>query len=154
MEDEFELERIAYKENKELKAKIKKGNEILAKYMGLQYCYKDLIWISNLNNVRSTSVFSGWISNTMSYVPGVPIIVVQDNKMVCDFVHKLVYNTDWNVLMEVVQKIKTDISFKSVDECTEDEWYVSTGVTILTITSSLNEVWYACVRYAEWHNKK
>ena len=35
MEDEFELERKAYKVKKEHEAQFKKGNEILAKYMGL-----------------------------------------------------------------------------------------------------------------------
>ena len=51
------------------------------------------------------------------------------------FVKTRKYHEDWNKLMSVVKKISETIGYKSVDECTEEEWYVSTGVTRLTILS-------------------
>lgn len=68
------------------------------------------------------------------------------------FVRTRKYHEDWNKLMNVLKKIFETIGYKSVDECTEEEWYASIGVTRLTITSELETVYNAVVRYIKWYN--
>ena len=67
---------------------------------------------------------------------------------------ELKYHSSWDWLMPVVEKIKNTIGFKSIDECSEKEWYASIGVTRLTITSDIQTVWYAVINYIKWYNAK
>jgi hypothetical protein len=63
------------------------------------------------------------------------------------------FNSSWEWLMPVVEKIKNTIGVKSVDECSEEEWNTSTGLTRLTITTPLSVVYSAVVNYIKWYNK-
>ena len=71
-----------------------------------------------------------------------------------DNVMNLQFNSDWNWLMEVVEKIKQIIGFKMIDECTTKEWQVITNLTRLTIISAINEVYNACVEFIKWYNRQ
>lgn len=61
------------------------------------------------------------------------------------------FDSDWNWIMEVVEAIKEKTSFKTVDECTEEEWYVTTGVTKLTLTTPKQIVVQAIDKYLIWY---
>jgi len=129
------------------------GNKLIAEFMGWRYCEKDLIWISTVSGEKeNASVFSGWIKKDINYIKGVPIIVVNRNKGVIDFNRKLLYHSSWDWLMPVVEKILEKIGVKSIDECDAKDWYVTTGVSRLTLGYSITFVFIRVIRYIEWYN--
>ena len=69
---------------------------------------------------------------------------------------ELKFDSDWNWIMEVVEAIKEKTNFKTIDECSEDEWYATIGVTRLTITSKKQAVVEAINQFLIWfeQNKK
>jgi len=64
------------------------------------------------------------------------------------------YHTSWDWLMPVVEKIKSTIGIKSVDECSEKEWYITSGLTRLPITTPLTIVYKAVVEFIKWFNQQ
>ena len=67
---------------------------------------------------------------------------------------ELEFHSDWNWLMKVVEKIKTKIGVKIIDECTKEEWRVITNFTNLKITSKIETVYNACIEFIKWYNKQ
>ena len=67
------------------------------------------------------------------------------------FDNQLKFHSDWNWIMEVVETIKQEIGIKSVDECTEEEWYITTNFTRLPITSSKEAVVQTINQFLIWH---
>ena len=63
------------------------------------------------------------------------------------------YDQSWDRLMSVVEKITTEIGIKSIEECDETEWYVSTNLTRLPITTPLPRVYQAVIEFIKWYNK-
>lgn len=62
----------------------------------------------------------------------------------------LQFHSDWNWIKEIVEAI---VENKSLDECSEDEWYATIGVTTLTITSKKEAVVEAVNQFLIWHEK-
>ncbi len=64
------------------------------------------------------------------------------------------FTTDWNWIMKVVEKISDMTKFKTVDECSEAEWYVTTNVTKATLTSSKEQVVQAIWAFLNWYKEQ
>lgn len=60
---------------------------------------------------------------------------------------ELLFHSDWNWIHEVVEAIKEKTKFKSIDECSEMEWYTTTSLTRLTITTSKEAVVQAIYQF-------
>ena len=67
--------------------------------------------------------------------------------------YDLKFHSDWNWIMEVVEAIVKKIGVKAVDECSENEWYATIGVTRLGITSKKEAVVQAIKQFLIWYNK-
>lgn len=63
------------------------------------------------------------------------------------------FHSDWNWIMEVVEAIVKKIGVKAVDECSENEWYATIGVTRLGITSKKEAVVQAINKFLIWYNE-
>ena len=63
------------------------------------------------------------------------------------------FHSDWNWIMEVVEAIKEKTEFKSVDECSEMEWYTTISLTRLTITTPKEAVVHAINQFLLWYNQ-
>lgn len=64
------------------------------------------------------------------------------------------FDSDWNWIMLAVEKIKNTIGVKSIDECSEEEWFVTTKLTTLTITNPLPVVYKTVVEFIKWYNQQ
>lgn len=60
---------------------------------------------------------------------------------------------NWNWIMEVVDAIVEKTKFKTIDECSEEEWYATIGITRLTITSKKEAVVQAINQFLIWYKK-
>jgi hypothetical protein len=69
------------------------------------------------------------------------------------FVEDLQYHSDWNWLMEVVNKVNRTIGVKTIDECTKEEWVVYGMVKSLYLGTPIDYVYNACVQFVQWYNK-
>lgn len=63
----------------------------------------------------------------------------------------LKFHSDWNWIMEMVENIVEKTKFKTIDECSEYEWYATIGVTRLTITSKKEAVVQAINQFLIWN---
>lgn len=64
----------------------------------------------------------------------------------------LCFHSSFDWLMPVVHKI-TDISrFKSIDECTPEQWQYYKSISSLPISSEIHHIWFAVVRFIQWYN--
>lgn len=63
------------------------------------------------------------------------------------------YHTSWNWLKPVIDKIIESIGFKTVDECSDEEWFQSTRITQMYIGVSIETAFFYVTEYLEWFNK-
>lgn len=63
------------------------------------------------------------------------------------------YDTSWDWLKPVIDKIIKEIGVKSVDECTDDEWIYYTAITRMYIGVSIDIAYNYVVDYLLWYNK-
>jgi hypothetical protein len=63
------------------------------------------------------------------------------------------YDKSWDWLKPVIDKIIKEIGVKTVDECTDEEWKVTTNVTRMWIGVSIEQAYHYVVEYILWHNK-
>lgn len=64
------------------------------------------------------------------------------------------YDESWDLLMTVIEKIVEVIGVKSVDECSEKEWYITTNLTRLTITTPKEAVYNAVLEFVKWYKNE
>lgn len=96
------------------------NNKIIAEFMGLSYSEK--------------YQFEGWYKNH------------EHNERV----YELLYDTDWNWLMEVVEKIDY------LERNTEKEEFIQkiSTVTSLPLFTPKHTLYNACVEFINWYNKQ
>ena len=70
------------------------------------------------------------------------------------FEKELKFHSDWNWIMIMVENIVEKTKFKTIDECSEDEWYATIGVTRLPITSKKEAVVQAINQFLIWYNEQ
>ena len=107
---------------------ISENNKLLAEFLGLSYCEK--------------YKYEGWYTNH------------EHNYRICDF-DGLKYHSDWNWLMEVVEKIKdinNEICKKEIDENAKSHNSLLVINTGLCNVDKLT-VFYACVEFIKWYNE-
>jgi hypothetical protein len=61
------------------------------------------------------------------------------------------FHSDWNWIHEVMQVIFQTVSFKTVDECTEEEWYATIGVTRLHMIAHKEAAVEVIRRFLDWY---
>ncbi len=102
--------------------------------------------------------FLGWDESEFSRTNSPEYIVpniLRDNIIVRSCTpENLKFHCDWNWIMEVVEAIVEKVGFKTVDECSEEEWYATLGVTRLAITSKKEAVVKAINQFLTWYNKQ
>lgn len=91
------------------------------------------------------------LPNMMTFPPKKNSNLCHTAKVCC--VKDMQFHSDWNWIMEVVEAIKEKTKFKTIDECSEDEWYATIGVTRLTITSTKEAVVQAINEFLIWYNQ-
>lgn len=64
---------------------------------------------------------------------------------------ELKFHSDWNWIMEVVEAIVEKTKFKTIEECSENEWYATIGITKLAITFKKEAVVQAINRFLIWY---
>ena len=71
------------------------------------------------------------------------------------YIHKdeLRYHTSWDWLMSVVEKISKIVGFKTIEECTNDEWFVTANLMQTTISTPIHIVYANVVLFINWYNK-
>lgn len=106
-------------------------NKRCTKFLGFKYKNSKKVWGKYPLDNNSFLSLKGWL-----------------------FMDKLQFHSDWNWIMEVVEAIKKKTSFKTVDECSEKEWYVTTGVTKLVITTKKEAVVQAINQFLIWYNNE
>lgn len=126
------------------------GNKLIAEFMGIKLNggMKSIFDEPNLKFFRITVYeqdgLCEWCHNDVSHGHNIRCYVLDTDN--------LMYQSSWDWIMPVVKRIHDTIGFKSMDECSEREWQVSTHLTRMSITADIETVWNACVLYIEWYN--
>ena len=81
-------------------------------------------------------------------------IFKKENKYSNENISQLKYNTSWDWLMPVVEKIIKVIGIKTIDECTREEWVVYTMITGLYIGTPIEYVYKYSVEFIKWYNEQ
>ena len=125
------------------------GNELIAKFMGYQI----------LNKKYETQYMCS--SNESAWT-------VTEGEIVCDsqgrevddesqepylYLEHLPFNSSWDWLIPVVEKIISTIGLKTTDECTTDELKLYTTISQMRIGTPKDIVFYNVVKYIELYNK-
>lgn len=105
-------------------------NKRCAEFLGFKYRNSKKAWGRYPLSDNSFFSLKGWIS-----------------------MDRLKFHSDWNWIMQVVEAIKEKTKFKSIDECSEEEWYATTGITKLTITAPKEAVVQAINNFLIWYNE-
>lgn len=103
------------------------NNKIIAEFMGLYYCEK--------------YQFEGWYKNH------------EGNERVYEFK----YDTDWNWLMEVVEKIESLGNDFDINKREQSTNVFVRGVKyskIISDKSKIQAVYNACVEFIKWYNEQ
>jgi hypothetical protein len=96
-----------------------------------------------------------------SYIPEVfywqdaPFFYVSEHgmeKVMDAIVGYVKYHKSWDWLMPVVEKIIKTIGVKTYQECTYEEWAISTHLTRMTIGMPIESVYYAVIDYIKYYN--
>ena len=82
-------------------------NKMCADLIGWKLTNEDLVFNSFINGVSSSKTFRGYIRKEQKYTRGVPLVVVRGNKKKIDYYREkeMDFTSDWNWIMEVVEKI-------------------------------------------------
>ena len=90
------------------------GNKLIAEFMGWKETSKNLKWISKYGEEYDNKVmFSGWIKEDQEYSDFEPLVVVVNNKRKIEYFRKPQYNSSWDWLIPVIDKITDmDIYFE------------------------------------------
>lgn len=113
------------------KEEILDGNKLIAEFMGLSYCTK--------------YTYEGWYKNS------------EYNNRICDF-DGLKYNTLWDWLMPVVEKIESLSVLYSVEIIRKTCVVRVDSNTIFSMyykedRNKIKSTWLAVVEFIKWYNK-
>ena len=65
----------------------------------------------------------------------------------------LQFHSSWDYLHLIIRKIISDNSFKTIDECTKEEWFQITRITQMYIGIDIELAYYYVTDYIEWYFK-
>jgi hypothetical protein len=71
-----------------------------------------------------------------------------------DFPNVLQFHTSWDLLRPVIVKIINQHPIKTVDECTEEEWFQITRITRMYIGIDIELAHHYVVEYIKWFNQQ
>ena len=126
------------------------GNKLIAEFMGWKETSKNLKWISKYGEEYDNKVmFSGWIKEDQEYSDFEPLVVVVNNKRKIEYFRKPQYNSSWDWLIPVIDKITDmDIYFEYKDK-TSGQF----GRDEMINTKYILRTWENVVEFLEWYNK-
>jgi hypothetical protein len=150
-----------------------KGNKLIVEFMGWKETSKNLKWVSHYgDDYDNRTMFSGWIKQEQEYLETEPLIVVENNKRKIDFLRNLLYDTSWDWLMPVVEKIENldfvnysliskrnyingDIYYKiQLGRDTEENIDpVNFPIEIMESKSKIYATWIAVIEFIKWYNE-
>lgn len=64
------------------------------------------------------------------------------------------FHSSWDSLKPVIDKIIKQIGFKCIDECSREEWHITTNVTRMHIGVSIEEAYIYVIEYINFYNKQ
>lgn len=67
--------------------------------------------------------------------------------------NELKYHLSWDWLMPVIHEIIKRTGVKTIDECSDEEWFQTTRITRMYIGITIDLAFYYVVEYIKWHNK-
>lgn len=111
------------------------NNKIIAEFMGLSYCEKHL--------------YTGWYKNH------------EHNERICDF-NGLKYHSDWNWLMQVVEKIESIEDQRFLFQISSRQgfyaevrmrFYYNEKIEDAFGKTRIEAVYNACLTFIEWYNE-
>jgi hypothetical protein len=62
-------------------------------------------------------------------------------------------NYDFNWLHKIISKIMKINGIKTIDECTDEEWFLLTRVSQMYIDTNIETAYYYCREYILWYNR-
>ena len=65
----------------------------------------------------------------------------------------LQFDTSWDWLKSVIDKIINSIGVKTIDECSEEEWFQYTRISRMYIGIEIKYAFHYVVEYIKWFNK-
>lgn len=112
---------------------ILQGNKLIAKFMGEINAISDLYYLPNFGK----------------YVNQYGIIDYVDTFRASE----LKYHSSWDWLMPVMRKIINGIGVRTVDECSDEEWFQSTRIAQMYIGIDIAIAHHYVVEFITWYNK-
>lgn len=68
--------------------------------------------------------------------------------------YSMLFHLDWNWIKLVIDKIISGIGVKTVDECTDEEWFQITRITQMYIGVDISTAAHYVNEYLIWYNKE
>ena len=115
-------------------------NKMCADLIGWKLTNEDLVFNSFINGVSSSKTFRGYIRKEQKYTRGVPLVVVRGNKKEIDYYREkeMDFTSDWNWIMEVVEKIEDGLKLHTVTSQGMTGHYININRGVSVANSSLS----------------
>ena len=128
---------------------MEENNKIIAEFMNFPK-------ITNVRDSESGKYYDYWLPNNFNLILEQEIQIESNNgwglvHQDCVFVRDLIFHSDWNWLMEVVEKIyQTDLYYDK---------YINFNSSMFTtgkieLSTNIKEVYNQCVEFINFYNKQ
>ena len=112
---------------------IKEYNSLIGKFMG--------------GEIAKHSIFT-CINFTDNYIPE-PKTKFKSYDLIF-----LKYHSSWDWLKPVIDKIIHTIGMRTIDECTEEEWFQCTRITRMYIGVDIETAYHYVIEWINWYNNE
>ena len=130
------------------------NNKIIAEFMNFPK-------ITNVRDSESGKYYDYWLPNNFNLILEQEIQIESNNgwglvHQDCVFVRDLIFHSDWNWLMEVVEKIR------GIDQTAKEDFKIrllhhqrnNKTVFDLSILEGKEYVYNACIEFIKWYNEQ
>lgn len=70
------------------------------------------------------------------------------------FDNQLKYHKSWNWLKPIIDNIVQQIGVKTIDDCDDEEWFITINITRMSISVSIEYAWKRVIEFIKWYNKQ
>ena len=125
---------------------MEENNKIIAEFMSFPK-------ITNVRDSESGKYYDYWLPNNFNLILEQEIQIESNNgwglvHQDCVFVRDLIFHSDWNWLMKVVEKIFKD--FYKLNPC---PIYLKINIEKALNEVNIEAVYNACVEFIKWYNQ-